>query len=199
MEVKVRNIQINTDNEPVMLILNEESRLKLIESLSSAEKDDNEEIYIIDCPSDMTDDQVEAFKNSKPNDDDASFKDKYVRLYADFDNFKKRTLKERQDLRNDVLSSTLTSVLDLDNDLHLALKQIKNEDDKNGIGLILSKLDRFLHSHNVEVIPTDEFNPDLHEAISVIKTGKSGILDVASRGYKINGKVIRHSKVVVSE
>lgn len=124
----------------------------------------------------------------------SEWNDKYLRLYADFENYKKRTIKEKEDIRSQTKINTLSSVLDIDNDLSIAFSKVeKNE----GIELILSKLDRFLESQNIEVIPTDKYDPDMHEVISVVKEGSDKIISVVSRGYKLNGEIVRYPKVIL--
>ena len=121
--------------------------------------------------------------------------DKYVRLYAEFENYKKRTQKEKEDIKNFTKLETLAVILDVDNDLFIASNKVKNE----GVNLILSKLDKFLKSQGIESILNDKYDADVHEVISVVDTGKEGIVEVVSKGYKLNGNVIRHPKVILSK
>jgi molecular chaperone GrpE len=121
--------------------------------------------------------------------------DKYVRLYAEFENYKKRTQKEKEDIKNFTKLETLAVILDVDNDLFIASNKVKNE----GVNLILSKLDKFLKSQGIESIQNEKYDADVHEVISVVETGKEGIVEVVSKGYKLNGNVIRHPKVILSK
>lgn len=123
----------------------------------------------------------------------SDFKDKYIRLFAEFDNFKKRSIKDREDIRNSTKTSVLTSILDLDNDLSIAYKQINT--DKDGIELILSKIEIFLNSQGIKSIQTNTYDPDLHEVISI--TDGVGIIDVVSKGYSIDGKPFRFPKIIL--
>lgn len=125
----------------------------------------------------------------------AELNDKYVRLYAEFENYKKRTQKEKEDIKNFTKLETLAVILDVDNDLFIASNKVKNE----GVDLILSKLDKFLKSQGIESISNDKYDADIHEVISVVETGKEGIVEVVSKGYKLNGNVIRHPKVILSK
>ena len=120
---------------------------------------------------------------------------KYVRLYAEFENYKKRTQKEKEDIKNFTKLETLAVILDVDNDLFIASNKVKNE----GVNLILSKLDKFLKSQGIESIQNEKYDADVHEVISVVETGKEGIVEVVSKGYKLNGNVIRHPKVILSK
>lgn len=121
--------------------------------------------------------------------------DKYVRLYAEFENYKKRTQKEKEDIKNLTKLETLAVILDVDNDLFIASNKVKSE----GVNLILSKLDKFLKSQGIESIQNEKYDADVHEVISVVETGKEGIVEVVSKGYKLNGNVIRHPKVILSK
>ena len=120
--------------------------------------------------------------------------DKYLRLLAEFDNYKKRTLKEKEDIKTSVKTDVLNSILDLDSDLSLALKNITIDD---GIKLIMSKIDKFLQNQNVECIQTENYDSDIHEVISILNVGEQKIIDVVSKGYSINGKIVRYPKIIL--
>lgn len=125
--------------------------------------------------------------------------DKYVRLYAEFDNYKRRATKEKEEIKNNTKVQMITSILDMDNDISIAIKNIKDESAKQGVVLIAQKLDNFLKSQGIESIQTDTYDEDLHEVISVIQTGETKIVDVVSKGYSLNGKPFRHPKIVLSK
>ena len=137
-------------------------------------------------------------KSSKPKKDvvEEDWKDKYYRLYADFDNYKRRAQKEKEDLILDTKTKSLSTILDLDNDLYIAKK---NMPDSEGLNLILNKVHTSLKSQGIEEIQTDEYDSDLHEVISIIETGESKIIDIVSKGYKINGKPFRYPKIILSK
>ena len=136
-------------------------------------------------------------------------KDKYLRLFAEFENFKKRTAKERLELfktaGQDIISSLLT-VLD---DFNRAEKQYKKNDltsEIEGFILIGNKLKDILKNHDLEEILTkqgDEFDSEKHEAISQLpvnsKSKKGKIIDVVEKGYQLGEKIIRYPKVVVGK
>jgi len=124
------------------------------------------------------------------------WKDKYYRLYADFDNYKRRAQKEKEDLILDTKTKSLSTILDLDNDLYIAKK---NMQDSEGLNIILNKVHTALKSQGIEEIQTDEYDSDLHEVISIIETGESKIIDIVSKGYKINGKPFRYPKIILSK
>lgn len=125
--------------------------------------------------------------------------DKYVRLYAEFENYKRRVVKDKEELRFNTKVSMVTPILDMDNDISIAIKNIKDESTKEGVQLIANKLEKFLKSQGIESIQTEDYDEDLHEVISVIETGESKIIDVISKGYMLNGKAFRHPKIVLSK
>ncbi len=122
--------------------------------------------------------------------------DKYLRLFAEFENYKKRITKEKDDLRINTKTMMLTAILDLDSDLSIAVKSSKDPD---GLRLIMSKLEKFLNNQGVESIKTDKYDEDLHEVISVLEIGEQKIIDVVSKGYTINGKPFRFPKVILGK
>lgn len=125
--------------------------------------------------------------------------DKYIRLYADFENYKRRVQKEKEELKNNTKINIISSVLDMDNDISIAIKNIKDPETKSGIELIAQRIEKFLSSQGIESIQTDTYDEELHEVISVVETGESKILDVASKGYMLNGKPFRYPKIILSK
>jgi molecular chaperone GrpE len=125
--------------------------------------------------------------------------DKYLRLYAEFENYKKRINKQKEDLILETKSKMLSSILDMDSDISIAFKTIENEDAKKGVSLIVSKLETFLKAQGIESIQTETYDVDEHEVISVLDIGESKIIDVASKGYSINGKIFRYPKIVLGK
>ena len=135
--------------------------------------------------------------------------DKNLRLMAEFDNYRKRTLKERSDLVKTAGENILSSMLPLVDDFERALKAMETAEDivavKEGVDLIYGKFIAFLLQNGVKAIPTENevFDTDLHEAITTFPAPtddlKGKIIDCASKGYTLNEKVIRFSKVVVGE
>jgi molecular chaperone GrpE len=128
----------------------------------------------------------------------AESEDKYVRLYAEFDNFKRRVQKEKEEIKNNTKVSMISAILDMDNDCSIALRSIKDETAKSGVSLISKKLESFLKSQNIETIQTDVYDEDLHEVISVLEMGELKVVDVVSKGYSIDGKPFRYPKIVLS-
>lgn len=121
--------------------------------------------------------------------------EEYLRLAAEFDNYKKRVSKEKEEILNNTKVKMLTSILDMDNDLSIALKNTNDE----GVKLIANKLTIFLKSQGVEEIQTDSYDEELHEVISVIPGENNKIVDVVTKGYSIGGKAFRYPKIVLSK
>ena len=122
--------------------------------------------------------------------------EKYLRLYADFENYKKRVQKEKEEIKDNTTINMIKSILDVDNDISIALKNIKDKSAKEGVELISQKIESFLKSHGIESIQTDKYDEETHEVISVIGDG-SRILDVISKGYSLNGKPFRYPKIIL--
>ena len=134
--------------------------------------------------------------------------DKYLRLFAEFENYKKRTTKERIELYKTAGQEVIGSLLPVLDDFSRAIKEskkMKNSADFVGQELIFNKFNDILKSNgllDLEVNKGDSFDPELHEAISQIKTNKKNsgkIIDVIEKGYKMGDKIIRFPKVVVGQ
>jgi molecular chaperone GrpE len=123
--------------------------------------------------------------------------EKYVRLFAEFDNYKKRVQKEKNDLITNTKVKMLTSILDMDNDLSFAIKS--SGEISEGMTLILSKLETFLKSQGIETIQTETYDDELHEVISIIPCDEEKVFDVVSKGYTLNGKPFRYPKIILGK
>ena len=126
-------------------------------------------------------------------------KNKYLLLYADFENYKRRVHKEKEELKNNTKVSMITSILDMDNDIELAIKNIKDDSARDGVKLIASKIQNFLKTQGIEPVQTESYDEDLHEVISVLEIGETKIIDVVSKGYTLNGKPFRFPKIVLGK
>ncbi|WP_195590942.1 nucleotide exchange factor GrpE [Bacteroides finegoldii] len=136
-------------------------------------------------------------------------KDKYLRLSAEFDNYRKRTMKEKAELILNGGEKSLSSILPIVDDFERAIKTMETATDvsavKEGVELIYNKFMAVLGQNGVKVIETKDqpLDTDYHEAIAVIpapsKEQKGKILDCVQTGYTLNDKVLRHAKVVVGE
>ena len=139
----------------------------------------------------------------------AEMQDKYLRLSAEFDNYRKRTLKEKMDISKYAGEELLKDILPVMDDFERALKHLETsgncEGMKEGIDLIYIKLSDFLKRNGVKEIESlnRNFNVDLHDAVAkipVVEEDKKGkIVEVILKGYHLKDKVLRHSKVVIGE
>ncbi|GAA5221815.1 nucleotide exchange factor GrpE [Membranihabitans marinus] len=136
-------------------------------------------------------------------------KDKYLRLFAEFDNFKKRTLKEKIEMSKmagqDVIKSLLPVLDDFDRAKMIAEQPDSNETFSEGVKLVYQKIHSVLQSNGLKVmeIEDSQFDPELHDAITEIpvedENMKGKIVDVIENGYYLNDKIIRHAKVVTGK
>jgi molecular chaperone GrpE len=139
----------------------------------------------------------------------AEMQDKYIRLSAEFDNYRKRTLREKMDISRYAGEDLLLKIIPIMDDFDRALMHMENSSDesamKAGIDLIYSKFSEFLKQNGIKEIPSlnSEFNVDLHEAVAKVPVDddslKGKVVDVVLKGYYLQDKVLRFSKVVVGE
>jgi len=139
----------------------------------------------------------------------AELQDKYVRLSAEFDNYRRRTLREKMDLVKYSGEDILVKLLPVMDDFDRAIEHMDDSTDysalKSGIDIIYTKFSEFLKQNGLKEIPTDEsyFNVDLHEAVAKVPVpeaeNKGKVIDVIQKGYYLQDKVVRFSKVVVGE
>lgn len=169
----------------------------------------------VETPVDAANESAAEVDESNPSENEESkeeeqtdWQDRYLRLYAEFDNFRKRTMRERVDLIRNASRDALEKMLPILDDFSRAQAASVDTLDadalKEGQALIYNKLKQTLAAQGVselEVKPGDVFDVDLHEAITRIpapdQSGK--IVDVVEAGYKLNDVVIRYAKVVVGE
>lgn len=155
-----------------------------------------------------TEEQAEEEGKAEGQEVQTDWQDRYLRLYAEFDNFRKRTMRERGDLIRNASKDVLESLLPILDDFERAQIAAADSEDVNGLKegqqLIHNKLKQILKAQGVEqleVQPGDAFDVDIHEAITRIPSPElSGkVVDVVEAGYKLNDAVIRYAKVVVGE
>lgn len=146
-------------------------------------------------------DEKEALKNEA-----AELKDKFLRLYSEFENYKRRTAKERTELVKTANENVLSSLLPVLDDFERGLKSMNETSEvgalKEGIILIYNKLYKILESKGLKPMESvgTEFNSEIHEAITQIPAGedmKGKVVDEVEKGYYLNDKVIRFAKVVI--
>ena len=194
---KEKIVDLNTDNQ---------ESAENTEAISSDNEDQKipiEELPVLD---------EKAVLEAKIVDLEAANKemtDKYLRLSAEFDNYRKRTLRERMELTKTAAESVMLSILPVTDDFERAMDSIDKgmnfEAVKEGILLIYNKFKDFNKQNGITEIEAagKEFNTDLHEALTKIPAPsedlKGKIIDVVQKGYYLNDKVIRFAKVVVGE
>ena len=169
---------------------------------------DNSEETITSESESKTDNLAEQIEVEKQK--SAELKDSYVRLMAEFDNYRKRTLREKSDILKFSGENILTALLPIVDDFERAMEAMQTSTDidinRKGIELIYEKLLSFLTSQGVKSIDTasgSDFDTEYHEAVTTIPATEEDlrgkIIDCIQKGYTLNDKVIRFSKVVVGE
>ena len=153
--------------------------------------------------------EEEDSENEKLKNDLEKEKDKFLRLFAEFENYKRRTSKERLELFKSANQEVVTAMLPVLDDFDRALNEINKAKDKDllkGVELIYNKLRETLRSKGLEAMDIkqgESFDPDIHEAITQVPAPsdklKGKIVDVVERGYKLGDKIIRFPKVVIGQ
>lgn len=153
----------------------------------------------------------EKAEETTTNNEDENFKEKYLRLYAEFDNYRKRTAKEKIEWIQTAGKDIIISLLEVLDDCERAEKEItKNSSEQTkqleeGVLLILNKLKKILEQKGLQSIESigKPFDTEFHEAITEIpapqETQKGNVIDEVQKGYMLNGKIIRYAKVVVGK
>ena len=165
------------------------------EKVEQAEKKENKE---------REEKHKKEHKEMVPKTEYDELNDHYKRILAEFDNYKKRSQKEKESLYSSVLSDVIEVMVPVVDNLENALKaETQDENYKQGIELVLKQFKDVLKSKGVEEIETvgKTFDPELHEAVSSIQDENLGEKEIAQeyrKGYKIGNRVIRHSMVVVA-
>jgi molecular chaperone GrpE len=195
---KTKNPEINTDE-----LTNPQA--EITDSVNS----ENTEKQEIKTEEKSSESKTETSSTENFEEKYKEFYDKYLRLSAEFDNYRKRTLKERMEFYKTAGEDILTGILPVIDDFERAIKSINDAKDiqpiSEGIQLIYNKFKEFLNQKGVKEIEAlkQEFNTDLHDALTKMPAPdenlKGKIIDVIQKGYYLNDKVIRHSKVVVGE
>ena len=184
-----------------------EEELNVEETLNNAEEQPQDEQA--ENPTPMTHEEELEKELETAQETIEEQKDKYLRLSAEFDNYRKRTMKEKAELILNGGEKSLSSILPVVDDFERAIKTMETATDvqavKEGVELIYNKFMATLAQNGVKVIETKDqpLNTDYHEAIAVIpapsEAQKGKILDCVQTGYTLNDKVLGHAKVVVGE
>jgi molecular chaperone GrpE len=177
------------------------------EAEDTVEESESSEESVASEESESSNDEKDPLE--KAQDEIAEMKDKWLRSVAEFENYRKRTLKERAELILNGGEKFITAILPILDDMERAIANGKNTDDpdvlREGIELIYQKFMKTLEAQGVKKIETEDadFDTDVHEAVAMVpgmgddKKGK--VIDCLQQGYKLNDKVIRHAKVAVGQ
>ena len=185
--------------------MTEEKKLSNMEEEEAPKEEMTDTDNSADADNQSATEQAETAEEKDPLDvaldEIAELKDKYLRSVAEFDNYRKRTLKERTELILNGGEKVITAVLPVIDDMERAIENGKKTDDptvlREGMELIHQKLIKILEAQNTD------FDTDIHEAVAMVpgmgddKKGK--VIDCLQKGYKLNDKVIRHAKVAVGQ
>ncbi|MGM9704106.1 MAG: nucleotide exchange factor GrpE [Prevotella sp.] len=197
----------NTQEEEIKQEAAQEQTVNQESTVNSVDTESPEEPTDSDNPESQESQEKDPLEEA--NRQIEELKDKYLRSVAEFDNYRKRTLKEKTELILNGGEKAITAILPVIDDMERAIANGAKTDDPNvlreGIELIYSKFIKVLESLGVKAIETEnaDFDTDVHEAIAMVpgmgddKKGK--VLDCVMRGYKLNDKVIRHAKVAVGQ
>lgn len=174
-----------------------------------SEKSINEEINQNQEETSKKDEVLEKSEVESLKEELQKEKEQFLRLFAEFDNYKKRTAKERLDIFRTANSEVITAILPVLDDFERAVKEIEKSQENDlykGVLLIQSKLIEVLRGKglkSIEVKEGDQFDTDIHEAVTQVPAStedlKGKIVDVIETGYVLNDKVIRYAKVVIGQ
>ncbi len=178
-------------------------------NVTDAETEVNTEVVTDDEPDEVS--ELEALKNLLDQKEQEVEKEKkeYLFLMAEFDNFRKRTLRERTELIKSASEKALKGILPVVDDFERGLDAIKDTSDaeavKEGMRLIYNKFVKYLADNGVKDMQSTgaDFDPDMHEAVAMVPAEndaeKGKVKDTVLKGYMLNDKVLRHAKVVVAQ
>jgi len=196
----------STSKEQAKSQVEEQAKEQVDEKAEISEENNPEEVQV-----DAEVEEVEKVKEDseleKLKEEVEKSKDKYLRLFAEFENYKRRTSKERIEYFKTANSEMMTAILPVLDDFDRGMVEIEKSEDKalvEGVKLIQEKLKNILSQKNlseVKVVQGDEFDADIHEAITQIPAPnddlKGKIIDVVEKGYQLGDKIIRFPKVVI--
>ncbi len=201
MEKKADSKKKNTQKEADQAAGQQEQPIGNTDNMSSEEQLQEEETVL-----DMNQEMLDRIKELEAKVAEAN--EKHLRLFSEFDNYRKRTARERIELSKNASEEMITALLPVVDDLErastLAAGEAKGDAMAEGITLIYNKLKAILNQKGLEEINAvgEDFNTDFHEAITHIpapeKNQKGKVVEVIQKGYMLNGKVIRFARVVVA-
>ena len=207
-----RNKNMDRNNNPFYNEMREDGlnpeELNPEEQAEEIATEGEEEAEVVDV--EEAEDELEAFRKQLADTQAALEKEKkeYLFLMADFDNFRKRTIREKSEILRNGAESAMKGLLPIVDDFERGLEAIKDIDNaeavKEGMVLIYNKFVKYLEQNGVKAMDSTgaEFNDELHEAVALVpgapeQSGK--VIDTLQKGYMLNDKVIRHAKVAVGQ
>lgn len=189
----------------------EEADINNLEETAAPESDDAAGAEVLDDVEEAAEiDEMEAFKQQLAATQAELEKEKkeYLFLMADFDNFRKRTLREKSELIRNGAEAAMKGLLPIVDDFERGLEATKDVDDadavKQGMVLIYNKFVKYLEQNGVKAMESTgaDFNDELHEAVALVPGApeqKGKVIDTVQKGYMLNDKVLRHAKVAVGQ
>ncbi len=200
-----KNSKPNDSNEEIKI---ENPENGIVDDIGAVANDENETAEAIEND-EMTEINELAARLGETEAKLEKEKKEYLFLMAEFDNFRKRTIKEKGDIIRNASENVLKGLLPIVDDFERGLDAIKDTDNaesvKEGMALIYNKLIKFLEQNGVKAIEStgQAFDPELHEAIAMVPTDdesqKGKVIDTPTKGYTINDKVLRYAKVAVGQ
>lgn len=190
---------------------NTKNNEEMQEEVSANETVNNENVAETEAKEEATTEATAEEEKAEPTPEEklADLNDKYLRKIAEFENYRKRTMKEKAELILNGAERTVTAFLPVIDDMERAIDNAAKSDDieavREGINMIFQKFEKVLDSLGVKKIDTTDadFNTDFHEAIAMVpgmgEDKKNKVIDCVQTGYMINDKVIRHAKVAVGQ
>ena len=163
------------------------------------ENNENIEQIIEQTPNDMELGKEIRSRKNKFKEELELMNDKYIRLYSDFENFKKRKQSDIEKVKEDSILKCAEPIIEVYDDIKLSLVNIKDESVLDGINLILNKLKNGISKMGLEEISNDVYDPNIHDVISVLQPNSTDIIDVLSSGYKIGNQIVRYPKVILGK
>jgi len=193
------------------MLLYDEDRIVNFMSKSNKKENKDKGVESLDMPATTAEESSEPTTERDFEGEIRDLNDKYLRLFSEFDNFRKRTARERLELLKSASADLLTELLPVADDFDRTLTSFQTADENNlkdmvaGVKLVQSKFISTLERQGLKFFESMEkdFDPDFHEAITKIpapsKKLKGKVVDVVEKGYMLNDRVLRYAKVVVGE
>lgn len=188
MLIKTRGTSLSPEKEPFCISFqDQEEKDRFIEEIQS------QELEFIPFRDEFKDEEISDLDNSQS---DLNFKDRYLRCLSEFENYKKRNLKDKELLYENILVECLDIVFEIENDISIAMSSDKN---CQGLKILKDKIVYNLSKFGVSQIKTDTYDPDLHHVVAYSDGGTyKEISSVVSNGWLRNDKPIVFSKIVLS-